>query len=71
MGNRIIGPFLSDEAPNRLVYLQLLEEAVTPTMIASLGNDSAKYDSVLQQDGTSSHFYLALRKYLDTKYSGR
>lgn len=40
MENRIIGPFLFIDGPlNEPLRLQLLEEPITPTIIAALQND--------------------------------
>lgn len=44
-------------------YLQLLEEAVKPTITADLINDGVNYEAVFQQDGASPHIYLPIRQY--------
>lgn len=59
MEKRSIGPIFI----NGPFHLQLLLNAVTPTIIAALENDRAHYDVILQQDGALSHLHSPVKEH--------
>lgn len=71
MGNTVIGPFFIEGNLTGRLYLQLLEEAITPAIIAAIENDAIDYDPIFQQDGAPPHFHGPVREYLDEEFPGR
>lgn len=69
--DRIVGPFFIEGNLNGPTYLELLQDAVIPTLVQIIEDDDEDFDPIFQQDGAPPHYALAVRAYLDDEFPDR
>ena len=77
-GNEIIGPFFLEENLTGQLYLNLLENAIYPSIVQSLENQVDENGAMelsennlhFQQDGAPPHYALAVREWLNEQFPG-
>lgn len=72
LGNHIIGPIFLEENLNGPMYLNMLQNTITPLIDAVVAQNPHEFEEVIfQQDGAPPHYFRQVRNYLDENYQDR